>query len=327
MLRWIARKNPQNPPLACPGLLFAALVLMAGCDRLRFGREDVAVCPGPLEAETTEAEPLPPTRDPMPPSGVAAESTSPDSKSSDAKAAAEGGGEEAEIEAPLSPDELDKPVDEPPEAKGLVRLPDPVEKGAMQDLWVDKKNKRVIIGGRICKRKGDMELFACPRRTKEHESIVTVRARPYAVHAMLVVIGIEPGHPVRFAPEFKAAQGPEIEVTVAWTDDKGKRQTVRAQEWLRNMRTKKAMEQSWVFAGSGFWTDDEGQKHYMATDGDFICVSNFPGAMMDVPIHAPSANAALLFEAFHERIPPLGTQVALILTAKPRGPIEAPPPK
>jgi hypothetical protein len=49
--------------------------------------------------------------------------------------------------------------------------------------------------------------------------------------------------------------------------------------------------------------------------------------MLDVPIHAPNANAALLFEAFYERIPPLGTPVALILSAKAREPLEAPSPK
>jgi hypothetical protein len=64
----------------------------------------------------------------------------------------------------------------------------------------------------------------------------------------------------------------------------------------------------------------------MAADGDFICVSNFASAMLDLPINAPNANSALLFEAFHERIPPAGTPVALILRAKPRGPLEAPPP-
>src|SRR6185295_6366976 len=111
-----------------------------------------------------------------------------------------------------------------------------------------------------------------------HESIVSVRARAHAVHATLVVLGIKPGRAVQFFPEFRAPAGPEMEVTVAWTDDKGKRRTALAQEWLRNAKTGKAMEQPWIFAGSGFWKDPDGEMHYMAADGDFICVSNFASA-------------------------------------------------
>jgi hypothetical protein len=320
-----------NHPRALAAILVVGLMLLVGCDRLGIGRTNkVAVDPTPVPTdpivETTEPESLPPAREPMASGDEGAVAARTPSGVDGAGGPAEGGSEDG-FEPPIGPDELDKPIEPPPEAKGLLRLPDPQEKGAMQDLWVDKENKRVIVGGRICKRKGDMELFACLRRTKEHESIVSVRARAFAVHATLVAIGVKPGRAVRFVPEFSAAEGPEIEVTVAWTDDKGKRQTVRAQEWLRHMRTKKAMEQAWIFAGSGFWTDNEGQSHYMADDGDFICVSNFASAMLDVPIHAPNANAALLFEAFHERIPPLGTPVALILSAKAREPLEAPSPK
>ncbi len=40
-----------------------------------------------------------------------------------------------------------------------------------------------------------------------------------------------------------------------------------------------------MFGGSGFWVNKEtGEKHYMAKSGDFICVSNFPTAMLDLPV-------------------------------------------
>src|SRR5690606_33238231 len=71
----------------------------------------------------------------------------------------------------------------------------------------------------------------------------------------------------------------------------------------------------WVFAGSGFWLDEEtGKQHYQAESGDVICVSNFSSAMLDVPAESTNANAGLFFEAFTERIPPLGTPVRLVLT-------------
>src|SRR5688572_18857985 len=100
-----------------------------------------------------------------------------------------------------------------------------------------------------------------------------------------------------------------------WLDKEGKRQKVRAQEWIRELRTKKQMELPWVFAGSGFWLDEEsGKQYYQAEAGDLICVSNFSTAMLDVPAESTNANAGLFFEAFTERIPPLGTPVRLVLT-------------
>jgi uncharacterized small protein (DUF1192 family) len=41
-------------------------------------------------------------------------------------------------------------------------------------VWADRDNKRIILVGEVCKREGLLEMFACLRRTKEHESIVVV---------------------------------------------------------------------------------------------------------------------------------------------------------
>ena len=80
--------------------------------------------------------------------------------------------------------------------------------------------------------------------------------------------------------------------------------------------TGRQLEADWVFAGSSFWVDPaDGSEHYQADGGDMICVSNFPTAMLDLPIASSESNAALLFEAFTERLPPPGTAVDLVLSA------------
>ena len=48
--------------------------------------------------------------------------------------------------------------------------------------------------------------------------------------------------------------------------------------------------------------------------GDFICISNFPSAMLDVPIESSDKAGSLLFEAFKSHIPPEGTTVSVVLT-------------
>jgi hypothetical protein len=74
------------------------------------------------------------------------------------------------------------------------------------------------------------------------------------------------------------------------------------------------MEADWVFAGSGFYTDeDSGKKFYLAEDGDLICVANFPTAMIDVAVKSSAEEGGLMFEAYTERLPPKETVVWLEL--------------
>lgn len=184
-------------------------------------------------------------------------------------------------------------------------------------VWMDKERKRLVMSGHIALREGQLEMFACLSGTKEHESVVAIDTEAQVVHAGLLVCGAEPGKPVQFQPTFSPASGTEIEITLHWKDKDGKLQTARAQDWIRDIKTQKEMQQNWVFAGSGFWTDDRtGEKYYMAEDGDFVCVSNFASAMLDLPTESSQSAGALLFEAFTDRIPPQGSPVTMILTPK-----------
>ncbi len=173
------------------------------------------------------------------------------------------------------------------------------------------------MDGQICLREGMLEMFACTRNTKEHEAIVSADTKAYLVHTALLSLGAEAGHPAQFQPEYKPPSGTEIEVLVRWRDTQGKEQTARAQEWVKDIHTKKAMAHPFVFGGSSFWTDPEsGKQVYQAEGGDFVCVSNFGTAMLDIPLKSSQSNEDLGFEAFTERIPPLGAPVRLIFKPK-----------
>jgi hypothetical protein len=210
----------------------------------------------------------------------------------------------AEDETVIAPPKL-------PDPKGAKKLPKPDE------VWVDAKNKQVLVDGYVSLREGYLEMFACLVGTKEHESIVAVRSRAHPIHAALLAIGARSGTPVQYVPEFRPPTGTEIEVEVRWLDKDSKWKSARAQEWILNTETKKPMDQPWVFAGSGFWQDpDTGKNIYMAESGDLICVSNFTTAMLDVPIQSSQANDGLIFEANSDEVPELGTPVRLVLTPK-----------
>ena len=160
-------------------------------------------------------------------------------------------------------------------------------------------------------------MFACLKGTKEHESILAVPTKAFVVHAALVALGAEPGGAAQFIPKYAAARGPRVDVTLFWTDEHGKRHRAAAQDWIRNLKTGKPMTDYWVFGGSGFWKDEtSGEQFYKAEDGDFICISNFNSAMLDLPIESSQSNEALLFEAMTDHIPPTGTKVTIVLTPR-----------
>jgi hypothetical protein len=92
----------------------------------------------------------------------------------------------------------------------------------------------------------------------------------------------------------------------------------RAISYFHERGQSREMKADWVFAGSGFHTDEEtGKKFYQAEEGDLICVANFPGAMIDVAVQSSAEGQELAFEAFTERIPEKGTEVIIeLLLAK-----------
>jgi hypothetical protein len=191
-------------------------------------------------------------------------------------------------------------------ADGLKRL-DPE-----QPVWIDPKNKQVVLIGEVCKAGYPLEFFAT-YSNRAYEAVVAVNVKPSIIHAGLVAVGAEAGHPAKFQDEFVPPAGTEVAIDVHWKDAEGKTQSARAQEWIRNIQTKKPMEGNWVFAGSSFWTDEEGKRHYSADAGDMICVLNLPTALLDVPMRSYSALESRTFEAFAERLPPAGTPVTLVL--------------
>lgn len=189
-------------------------------------------------------------------------------------------------------------------------------------LWINNKTKQVAIDGTVCLTRGYLEMFACSANTKEHESVVALEARPQLIHLALLAIGAEHGSPSTWRP-YKPASGDIIKVYVEYMEDKKPRR-VEAQLWVRDVKTKKPMDHEWVFAGSSWVVEPETQKRYYRADGgEVICVSNFPVAMMDLPIESSQANDDLAFEAFTENIPKRRTPVRVYLVPAKKKPTDS----
>lgn len=210
------------------------------------------------------------------------------------------------------------PPDSPPLPDAF--RPDPTWKPLGTDLWFDPTQKRLIMRARVALREGALEHLLCFKNTKEHEAVLATRAAPKLIHAGLLLTGVEPGHPVRFRPEFQPPEGPPIAIDVEW-EENGKTKRVPARDLVKDEHTGRVLEKDWVFVGSETVVDPETKKtYYTADDGDLITVANFPSAILDVPFASTSNDTERNFVANTPKIPPRGTMVTMYLKPAARAP-------
>lgn len=183
-------------------------------------------------------------------------------------------------------------------------------------IWINHEDKQVMVRGRICLQEGPLEMFACPGRTKAHESVIATEARASEIHACLEALDFPAGKPVSWAPKYTPAEGPLVKILVGWQEG-DKFVQVNAREMVKVSGTDKPLEKDWVFGGSQIYTDNvSGETTYYADSGEMVCLSNFSTAMLDVQIESSDSAEGLLFEANKEKIPPPNTKVYMIFVPR-----------
>lgn len=255
-------------------------------------------------------------------------------------------GESAPQQVPEAPTQPAPPAEQPESAAeaaaaeppGFVReseeeLPFPFEIPAnwkrlsdKEEIWIDSQEKLVAVKGRICLTQGLLEMFACPKGMKEHESIVATNPWAMYIHQALLLAGINPGKPVQWEPEYKPAEGPRMQIEVWYFNEQQELVKKNSKEMVRLVSDGSPLKFDWVFGGSKFITDPDGRELYAANGGELICLSNFSSAMIDLPIPSTAEAGGLLFEANPEQIPPLNTPVLLVLKALSESADSAPAP-
>jgi hypothetical protein len=73
------------------------------------------------------------------------------------------------------------------------------------------------------------------------------------------------------------------------------------------------MKADFIFAGSAFVKNPDGQEWYAAEAGNLICVANFSDAIIDVNVRSSDMNANASFEPNTPAVPPLRTSVVVEL--------------
>jgi hypothetical protein len=143
-----------------------------------------------------------------------------------------------------------------------------------EDIVVYPNERRVEIRSWTCLEHGYLEQVACSPGTREHESLVVIRAKPSNIHAALLMAGFESGRPGRweFDPETRDVtliqpQGDKLDVWLSYEKD-GERIVESARTWIRDHHEKqKFPDTPWIFGGSMFRPNPEWMgpgEHYVA---------------------------------------------------------------
>lgn len=200
-----------------------------------------------------------------------------------------------------------------PSAPSLSGEPADKAKPFAPGVRIDWQRRLVEVDVEVVLRDGALELLACSPRTREHESILTVRARPMHVFQAMGLIGLKPGTPVRYDQSQDLQMAPTGEaLDLKVSCGKGKEKRVRPVErWLLDVRRGRPPEKlNWVFAGSRNFQDG---RFAADVDGTIVCVVDFESALISLgALH--SADTELLWLAANtEEIPPIGTPCTLLI--------------
>jgi len=180
-------------------------------------------------------------------------------------------------------------------------------------IVVDTKAKEVRLESKVCLQRGALELFVCSDGTREHESVLAVKAKPSHLTFALALLGLAPGKPgfMTQGGAFSPPAGAVLDIAVRFADKSGQPVEMPAWKFLRLAGSEEGLDRpiDWVYVGQ----NSEQALRASDNEGTAVCLSNFVEAVIDVPFESTSANAELLYEANPRAVPPKGTPVEIII--------------
>ena len=219
------------------------------------------------------------------------------------------------------------PADPPADQTNSEKAVDPIAEAIQQindqdnGVTVDAEKKHVDIAAKVCLRRGEfLEMFACTRDTREHESILVLDAMPSTMHFALLLLGAEPGKPLSYdmkfdPPKLVPATGPEVQVFIVIKIDDVERE-IPANRWVQDTKTKEMKKgNTWLFAGSQFAEVQGKQVYHADLNGSAISLVNFGDDLLPLPNTMTDANEShdKVWQPRTQAIPKVGTKVIIRL--------------
>jgi hypothetical protein len=226
-------------------------------------------------------------------------------------------------------------------------LEESIRKLKMPGVRINLQERCVDIEGSICLDKGMLELVACTKGSKEHESIVAVEARPMHIHTALLLLGAEAGNPaIRRPPNGEdkrwidiPPKGSAVDVLLVFPDKAGKPVEHPVREVITRATPEagtvgdtsaaKGMDRkfpthTFLFAGSQLVGDGPGPRKYLSDEsGNMISVVTFGDELLCLPGVHSDHNESLAWQINAAGLPAKGTKVILRLRPQPQPAVKA----
>ncbi|MCH2209925.1 MAG: YdjY domain-containing protein [Fuerstiella sp.] len=143
---------------------------------------------------------------------------------------------------PVPDKELNQSADNRNQRPPLMPLPDAlsglldnaIPLNPQRTVFLNRDEKRIYLHTEVSCRNCVLEMLCVPIGQREHETILNVRARAFVIHAGLVALGLKPGKPAAFYPDYRPPEGPALDMRVHWVDRTEKLQSEDPRSWIRH---------------------------------------------------------------------------------------------
>lgn len=208
----------------------------------------------------------------------------------------------------------------------------PRENVKLPGLVIKFAERCVDLQGAVCLDEGMLELVACTKGTKEHESVVVVEARPMHIHAALLALGAKSGNPAMRKPIDEQEtrwvnvppMGGPVDVSLVFCTREGETAerpisdfvapSERAPEVQPDDDEDVEFPHTFLFAGSLLRSHGQGPRQYLADhSGHVITISTFGDEVLCLPGIHGQQNGSLLWQVDSAELPKAGTKVILRL--------------
>jgi hypothetical protein len=198
---------------------------------------------------------------------------------------------------------------------------------------INLQERCVDVAGAVCLRRGSLELVACTKGTKEHESIVAIDAKPRHIHAALLLLGAKPGSPATRQQLGEQAErwmdvpphGGPVDVYLVLKGKSGNMVEHPISDFIAPSSNRpddpasagqeaRFPTHTFLFAGSVLYGDGPGPRRYLSDEsGHVISLSTFGDELLCLPEVHSHDNAALLWQVNTKNLPAVSSNVTLRL--------------
>ena len=200
-------------------------------------------------------------------------------------------------------------------------------------IRLNLEERFIDVNATVCLHQGLLELVACGKDSKEHESIVVLNARPIHVHAALLLLKAKPGRPAMQKGLSEGTSrwisvppaGDPIGISLVFPDAKGKLGEHPISKFVSSAQLNgfdevdikekpKAFPSRFLFAGSHLLESKEGPRKYACEySGNVISISTFGDELICLPGIQGHQNGGLSWQVNPKGLPAIGKPIILRL--------------